>query len=298
MSAQDQFAAKVDALIAQGQKLAPEARRNILDLLNEARRKILGQIADADPKSFTTWQLQNLKNSVDQAMQRFQQDATSAVQSAQVTAARIGAETAAAPLASAGFAMHAIGGVDADTLAIAQGYTADLIKGLSADSAAKINGVIQRAFLGGQSVSDIIAAIGKELPGGSFTGVFDAIGTRAQTIAVNEILRVHSISQQSRLSDLAGQYPDLKKQWKHLDVARVPRFSHIAADGQVRAVDEPFHVGAEPLMYPRDPNGSPENTINCHCLMTPFFTEEDLQPTDSQRGLLDSLGISVSVQPS
>jgi hypothetical protein len=37
------------------------------------------------------------------------------------------------------------------------------------------------------------------------------------------------------------------------------------ADGQVRKANEPFDVGGEELMYPRDPSGSPENTINCHC---------------------------------
>jgi hypothetical protein len=32
------------------------------------------------------------------------------------------------------------------------------------------------------------------------------------------------------------------------------------------AMDEPFIVNGEELMYPGDPAGSPENVINCHCI--------------------------------
>jgi uncharacterized protein with gpF-like domain len=294
MTRQEQFAQKVQQLIASAQQLAPEARSAVMDLLNQARQRILAQLADSDPSSFSTWQLRNLKNSVDQAMQTFQDEATKAIAALQTSAARLGSEMAGAPLASTGLSMSAIGGVDASTLAIAQGYTADLITGLSKDSAARINAIIQRAFLGGQSVTDIIDQVGRALNNGKdFGGIFSQIGKRAETIAVNEVLRVHSIAQMGRLTDMAGLHPGLKKQWKHLDAARIPRPLHIAADGQVREVGEPFHIGGEALMYPRDPNGSPENTINCHCLMTPFFADEDLQPSAAQRGLLDSLGISV-----
>jgi uncharacterized protein with gpF-like domain len=74
----------------------------------------------------------------------------------------------------------------------------------------------------------------------------------------------------------------------------VPRIAHILADGQIRQADEPFDVGGEELMYPRDPGGTPENTINCHCLVLPYIDPKLLKPTDQERGLLDSLGISVS----
>jgi hypothetical protein len=47
-------------------------------------------------------------------------------------------------------------------------------------------------------------------------------------------------------------------------------------------------------MYPRDPNGSAENTIGCHCMQGPYFAADALKPTASQKGLLDSLGISVT----
>lgn len=44
---------------------------------------------------------------------------------------------------------------------------------------------------------------------------------------------------------------------------------HAMADGQIVGVNESFIVGGEELMYPGDPAGSPENTINCRCTVAP-----------------------------
>ena len=40
---------------------------------------------------------------------------------------------------------------------------------------------------------------------------------------------------------------------------------HAEASGQKVPKEQPFVVGGETLMFPRDPNGSPSNTINCRC---------------------------------
>lgn len=44
------------------------------------------------------------------------------------------------------------------------------------------------------------------------------------------------------------------------------RSSHIVADGQEVDVNSSFIVGNENLEYPRDPKGSPANTIRCRCV--------------------------------
>lgn len=53
-----------------------------------------------------------------------------------------------------------------------------------------------------------------------------------------------------------------------------PVFDHVAADGQVRAVDEPFLVSGESLMYPGDASmgASPGNYVNCRCSTLPIVT--------------------------
>jgi hypothetical protein len=296
-SAQTQFASKVAELIKQSKALAPAARKNVIEMLDAARKQILGQIASLDPSSFSALQLNALKHSIDRVMDEFRQQATNAIQGLEEAAFSTGAATVAQPLAAIGLDSGVLGiaQVSRTTLSIAQSYTADLIGGLAKDSAARLNASIQRAFLGGQQITDIIQQIGKALNHGEgFTGFFGPIGKRATAISINEVLRVHSIAAQARLEDAAQRHPDLEKEWDHINVAKVPRVTHLAADGQVRKVDEAFLVGGEQLMYPRDPNGSAENTIGCHCMMKPRFPASALKATSADRDLLGSLGISVS----
>jgi len=285
---QQQFAAKLDELRKRSRALPPKARQEIVDLLEEAKKKIIAEVATLDPNSFTAAQRTALKVSIDRALAQFRAQATEKVNQLQAAAAVIGVQSVDEPLAASGIGDASLGQVSASTLSIAQGYTADLITGLSADASAKVNSAISRAFLGGQGMSDIIRqvslALGKDSP----------TAGRAITIANNEILRVQSIATQSRMEDLAERHPDLQKEWLHIPAARVPRVGHIIADGQVVDVDKPFNVEGEDLMYPRDPNGSPENTINCHCLSRPYIAPDKLMATDAHRSLLDSLGISVS----
>ena len=44
------------------------------------------------------------------------------------------------------------------------------------------------------------------------------------------------------------------------------------ADNPV-ALNEPFEIDGENLMYPGDPNGSPGNVINCRCSKVPVVEE-------------------------
>jgi len=181
-----------------------------------------------------------------------------------------------------------------NTLRIAQAYTADLVSGLSAEATTKLNAVLQRAFLGGQTLPEIIAQVGKAISGDKFSGIFDEIGDRAFKVATNEIMRVHSIAGQARMKDLATRNSKIKKQWVHLPAARVPRITHLLADGQIVGVDEPFTVGIEQLMFPRDPNGSASNTINCHCISIPYIDDEDLYATAEDRATLEAVGLKMA----
>lgn len=284
----------MEELIRQARALGPEVRKRVIELLEEARKRILGEVANVDPASFQSAQLVTLRREIDAALERFRVELSQTVTATQANAWQIGVGTVEQPLTAAGLPTPSFAGLSTSTLSIAQGYTADLIGGLTKDSAAKINAAIQRAFLGGQSITDIIAQIGKAIAGGSgFTGLFSPIGERAESIALNEILRVHSMAAQARLEDLQEVHPELQKQWLHVPAARFPRPAHLVANKQVVKVDEPFLVDGEELMYPRDPNGSPGNTINCHCLMRPYFDAAALKPTPAHQNILKDLGISI-----
>lgn len=300
MTKQQQFAAKTRELIRAAQNLSPQARRQVIELLEAARKEIVAEIASLDPNTYSALQRRALRNSIDNALEHFRSGATSAIQRNQEIAFRLGQQQIDAPLA-AGLDFAPFGGVSRATLAIAQEYTADLVGGLSREAAARLNAALQRAFLGGQSLTDIIAQVGRAMGGNKFTGLFSPLGERATMITTNEILRVHSMAGQARLEDLAGSVRGLGKQWHWVNLGQVPRQTHRDIDGQVKEVDEPFEVPdpvtgeIEELMYPRDPAGSASNTINCHCLLVPYLAPEALKSTESDRSLLRDLGIEISV---
>jgi hypothetical protein len=288
------YAAQVTKLIDGAKSLTPEARAAIEGQLAIADREILGRIAQMDPKSYTAQQLASLRVAIDQAFAKFRAAATDKVNALQEKAATMATRDTSATISAALGVTQPIGTINMQTVRIAQGYAADLISGLSADAAAKVKGAVQRAFLGGQTMGEIIDQVGSAIEGGKFSGIFTDVGDRAMRIAFNEILRVHSISAQARLADLASRNKAIQKRWLHIPAARVPRLGHILADQQTVAVDAPFVVEGEDLMFPRDPSGSPENTIFCHCVSVPFIADSDLYATAEDRATLAAVGLSIA----
>jgi hypothetical protein len=286
---------KLDALVRDAQSMPISVRSAVLKQLEDANREILAAIASSGPSSYSTTRLQALRGEVTRIMQQFQQAATADVAKAETAAY-------ASSVKSVDAVVHAAYGnivvppiVDTKTIAVAQGYTADMISGLSSETASKINAAIQRGAMGKSNLGDLVNTIGRALDGGKFSGIFSQTGDRALSIATHEVMMIDSLASHARISELADHHPGLMKEWVHIPVAMVPRPSHLIANSQTRKPDEPFHVGGEDLMYPRDPSGSPENTIFCHCLQRPKVAPEMLKATDRERALLKSAGIRILV---
>jgi len=55
-----------------------------------------------------------------------------------------------------------------------------------------------------------------------------------------------------------------KKEWYHAGSSLNDRPEHIAMSGEVVKLDERFSNG---LMFPGDPNASPDETVNCKCIV-------------------------------
>lgn len=88
---------------------------------------------------------------------------------------------------------------------------------------------------------------------------------RARTVAVTEVHRAYNfgaLAASMRVQEQINRR--IRKQWLSRD-DRVTRPAHRRADGQLRAVSQPFRVGGEALMAPGDPSGSAWNVINCRC---------------------------------
>ena len=68
------------------------------------------------------------------------------------------------------------------------------------------------------------------------------------------------------LRDLARAPSSSNKTWvAHHD--KHTRFTHRVANGQTVPLNDPFQVGNDSLMFPGDPSGSPEEIMNCRCVV-------------------------------
>lgn len=136
----------------------------------------------------------------------------------------------------------------------------DLISDISLTARNRINNQLAQVLIGTQPLSAAVTQVDRLLGGGA--------RNRARTVVYTEIGRIHSAATQASLEEAAQRLPGMKKRWvksgkKH------PRDEHVGAHGQVVPVNEPFIVGGEALMFPRDPKASARNTINCGCRHIP-----------------------------
>lgn len=92
---------------------------------------------------------------------------------------------------------------------------------------------------------------------------------RTETIARTESLRATSVGQDLAIREgqITGAISnELLKRWLYRHDTRT-RDAHISA-GETNGwipMNRPFSTPLGPLMFPRDPNGSASNTINCRC---------------------------------
>ncbi|MGA2556933.1 MAG: phage portal protein [Verrucomicrobiota bacterium] len=84
---------------------------------------------------------------------------------------------------------------------------------------------------------------------------------RAKTIAMTETAAAYGTGRDEAMKSAGVE----NKQWLTSGNDNV-REAHQDANGQIVPVEKAFEVGGEDLRFPGDPDGSPENIINCHCV--------------------------------
>ncbi len=105
------------------------------------------------------------------------------------------------------------------------------------------------------------------------------LNTNWRTIAKTETFDVTNQGAWDQIHQEAEETgAEILKYWQHSGNSRDPRDTHVLAGqqyGQDNAipVDQPFIVGGEAMMYPHDPDASPENVINCGCTCV-YITKE------------------------
>jgi hypothetical protein len=114
---------------------------------------------------------------------------------------------------------------------------------------------------------------------------------------VRRILRTETSRAINYGNELAADKFEYKtqKRWVAVHDNRT-RHAHLNADNQTVNQGDTFSVGGEQLQFPGDPNGSPENTINCRCFSEAVAMRDDkgrlipkeVQPQVRVRGALRS----------
>ena len=127
---------------------------------------------------------------------------------------------------------------------------------------------IRAAVAEGSAAGDSVAAVANRIE--SATG--GLIG-RARAVVIS---RTETHTAAVAAGDFAAEATglQLRREWIAAGDERT-RDTHKAADGQVVGLREPFRVGSEYLTRPGDPDGPPEETINCRCVVG-HLTEDEV----------------------
>ena len=129
----------------------------------------------------------------------------------------------------------------------------------------EVHAAVIREILAGTDAGEDNAAIARRV-----NGVLDYTGTenwdnRARVIANTETNRHYNSSLLAHALLVERQDGGVyTKQWDtRMDGKE--RDAHKRANNQVRTLSQPYSVDGQPLMFPGDPTGAPENVINCRC---------------------------------
>lgn len=278
--------------LAKRPKIQASAAKKIVQLLEEARKRIAATLAD-QPSDFEQWRLPQLRAAITREMGVFQAAASRAVSAEASSAWSAGRDLVDAPLEASGRVTITAAMSDLSTtqLTALQSFMVDRIADISAATVSAISRELGLVVIGGQSPSEAIGKLAK---------IFAGNRERAITIVRTEIGRVFAIAAHERMVQAQASVPKLKKQWRRSGKVH-SRPGHDAIDGQVREIDQPFELVAPSgevikLMHPRDPSAPIGETINCGCESLPYmdewevankgrapFTDAELSPAEIQR---------------
>lgn len=143
----------------------------------------------------------------------------------------------------------------------------------------EIRNSLEEGVSAGESYSKLAARVRE-----NFNGLSKE---RSMRIAMTEV----SIAFESGRHDGMIQAGAEWKEWLHSGLTENARPAHMALDGKIIPMDEPFDVNGVEMMYPCDPNGTPGEIIRCHCIHGPANEPAPQPSLDDVSGNNPDLGI-------
>lgn len=275
--------------------LEDETIKRLIALLQDTRRGIATSLID-NPTDFETFRLSSLRASVDDIMAQFESQFGADLARSLTGVSDIGLASVADPLNAIGLNTSAFNVLSPQQVNIALDFSAELVQNIGAGLRSDINTQLRLATLAQkspfQAMKDITAKLGVKATDGVWgtrnrPEVVKGVAARAETIVRTEMTRILNLSQQTTQDQAANVIPGLLKRWIATADRRTRpthRNAHRRYFKEPIPVDQPFQVGNSLLMYPGDPAGSPEETINCRCTMATIVPElgVSITPLDSE----------------
>jgi uncharacterized protein with gpF-like domain len=129
------------------------------------------------------------------------------------------------------------------------------IQGVTETTRRQIVNAVDTGYRGGSTLPEVASSI---------RGLIPAIARfRADAIARTE---THGAANYGSNEAAKETGLPLRREWLAAQDERT-RETHAAADGQIVGPDDAFQIGNSSLMYPGDPAGPPEETVNCRCVL-------------------------------
>lgn len=237
-------------------------------LLKEAAARIQGELAGT-PTEFQVFQLPILDASIRKALGQLGADLGTIGRDGLTLAHAAGIDLVDKPLEAGGVRIGpSLPSVDLGQLMAMRSFMTDKMRGVALDAANRINGELGLVMTGIQTPGQAIDAV---------AGILTEGGRgRALMVVRTELGRAFASATQARQEQAKRHLPGLNKQWRRSGKIH-SRITHDMADGQIRDVHEPFLVGGEQLMHPRDPKASARNTVNCGCIQLPYMASWEVR---------------------
>jgi len=259
--------------------------------LERLRIEIIGLLAQ-QPPSWQVTQLNALLAEVKAAVDRWKAGAASRVGQGTLANADEGAALPGAIAIGVGnedvgmiASEYAQPSIDDTVVEVAYASSAYMVEDVGGTLQTQVDSLIRRMALAGMTPWDAIqsltpsATVRRGMP-------FASAAQRAETIIRTEMGRVFSQATDAAMQDASDYLPGLRQQWIATDDDRT-RPSHRDAHEQIVDMGEPFDVGGASLRFPRDPDGPPEETINCRCVVVPWIDEWEVQQALEDRVMQD-----------
>lgn len=241
-------------------------------LIDLALQAITGQLARA-PTEYQQWVLPRLAEGVRRVADELAGQLGSKASAGLQQAWQLGERAVSQPLAQAApfevrtAPLAMLPAPDLRQLRALQAVNTYRITDATAGMVQAINRELGLVTLGVRSPHEAMMAVAQQLP--------DRTKSQVRGIVTSNLATAFNTASWQALKAQAERDPQIKKQWRRSGKLH-SRWNHDLADGQVKAVDEPFVLqaadgrGTVKLMYPADPAAPVGEVIHCGCVALPW----------------------------